>query len=192
MHFNFGCKRLLQVEHGHAIMTFCYIPCCQNRVRLKIPFLAEKKADAQKSRMSVNTPLSAGIPAKILVVDDNEVIVKTLSLKLERAGYRVATAQDGAEAMSVVRMEKPDLILLDITFPPDVDGVAWDGFRIMEWLQRVVESRRIPIIIITGGENVKNKERATAAGAVAFFHKPINNDDLLKVIRATLIESRMA
>ena len=137
--------------------------------------------------MSVNAPTPpAGMPAKILVVDDNEVIVKTLSLKLKGAGYQVATAQDGAEAMSVVRMEKPDLILLDITFPPDVAGVPWDGFRIMEWLHRVDESRKIPIIIITGGEDMKNKDRAMASGAVAFFHKPINHDDLLKVIRATL------
>ena len=142
--------------------------------------------------MSVNAPLPAGMPATILVVDDNEVIVKTLSLKLKKAGYHVTTARDGAEAMSVVRMEKPDLILLDITFPPDVAGVAWDGFRIMEWLQRVVEHRRIPILIITGGEDVKNKERAMASGAVAFFHKPINHDDLLKVIRATLVESCLA
>jgi len=137
--------------------------------------------------MSVNAPTPpAGKSAKILVVDDNEVIVKTICLKLKGAGYQVATAQDGAEAMSVVRMEKPDLILLDITFPPDVAGVPWDGFRIMEWLHRVDESRKIPIIIITGGEEVKNKERAMASGAVAFFQKPINHDDLLKVVRATL------
>lgn len=136
----------------------------------------------------VSTP-PAVPPVKILVVDDNEVVVKTICLKLKDAGYQVATAQDGAEAMSVVRMEKPDLILLDITFPPDVAGVPWDGFRIMEWLHRVDESRKIPIIIITGGEDVKNKERAMASGAVAFFHKPINHDDLLKVIRATLANS---
>ena len=146
-------------------------------------------SETQKPRVSVNAPgqpTGTSPTAKILVVDDNEVIVKTLSLKLKGAGYQVATAQDGAEAMSVVRMEKPDLILLDITFPPDVAGVPWDGFRIMEWLHRVDESRKIPIIIITGGEDVKNKERAIASGAVAFFHKPINHDDLLKVVRSTL------
>ena len=149
--------------------------------------MSEKEPGTQKPRISVNAPAPpAGPSVKILVVDDNEVIVKTICLKLKGAGYQVATAQDGAEAMSVVRMEKPDLILLDITFPPDVAGVPWDGFRIMEWLHRVDESRKIPIIIITGGEEVKNKERAMASGAVAFFHKPINHDDLLKVIRATL------
>jgi CheY-like chemotaxis protein len=162
-------------------------PACNTGVKLKIPFLAKKTSESQKPRMSVNAPTQqAGTPAKILVVDDNEVVVKTISLKLKGAGYQVATAQDGAQAMSVVRMEKPDLILLDITYPPDVAGVPWDGFRIMEWLHRVDESRKIPIIIITGGDNVKYKERAMASGAVAFFHKPINHDDLLKVIRATL------
>jgi CheY-like chemotaxis protein len=159
-------------------------PACNIGVKLKLPFLPQK---APMSPINVNAPVPPAVPsAKILVVDDNEVIVKTICLKLKGAGYQVATAQDGAEAMSVVRMEKPDLILLDITFPPDVAGVPWDGFRIMEWLHRVDESRKIPIIIFTGGEDVKNKERAMASGAVAFFHKPINHDDLLKVVRATL------
>jgi CheY-like chemotaxis protein len=166
---------------------FWYRPCWQNHVRLKIPFLAEKTPETQKPRMSASTSTQpGGTPVKILVVDDNEVVVKTVCLKLKGAGYQVATAQDGAEAVSRVRMEKPDLILLDITFPPDVAGVPWDGFRIMEWLHRVDESRKIPIIIITGGEDIKNKDRAMASGAVAFFQKPINHDDLLELIRATL------
>ena len=111
---------------------------------------------------------------------------RPISLKLQGAGYQVITALDGSEAVAAARKEKPDLILLDINFPPDVAGVPWDGFRIMEWLHRLDPSKKIPIIIITGGEDVKNKERAAASGAVAFFHKPINHDDLLKVIRATL------
>lgn len=125
---------------------------------------------------------------KILVVDDNEIILKTLSLKLQGAGYQAITALDGAEAVAAARKEKPDLVLLDIGFPPDVDGVPWDGFRVMEWLQRLDAAKRIPIIIITGSDDPKDKERAASSGAVAFFHKPIDHDDLLKVIRATLGE----
>ena len=123
---------------------------------------------------------------KVLVVDDNEIILKTISLKLQGAGYQVITALDGSEAVAAARKENPDLVLLDISFPPDVDGVPWDGFRIMEWFHRLETAKKIPIIIITGGDDIKNKERATASGAVAFFHKPIEHDDLLKVIRATL------
>jgi len=126
-------------------------------------------------------------PKKILVVDDNEVILKTISLKLQAAGYRAVTALDGAEAVSAVRKDSPDLILLDISFPADdVGGVEWDGFRIMAWLHRLEAVKKTPVIIITGGEDAKYKDRAVAAGAVAYFHKPIDHDDLLKVIRATL------
>jgi CheY-like chemotaxis protein len=123
---------------------------------------------------------------KILVVDDNEIILKTTSMKLTSAGYKVFTALDGSEGVAAVRTEKPDLVLLDITFPPDVSGVQWDGFRIMEWLHRVDETKRIPIIVISGVVEEKNKKRAMDSGAIAFFPKPVNFDEMLKVIRDTL------
>ena len=132
----------------------------------------------------------AGAPAKkILVVDDNEIVIKTITLKLRGAGYQVITAMDGSEAVAMARKEKPDLILLDISFPADVGSVPWDGFRIMEWFLRLDAAKKIPIIIITGSEDPKFRDRATAAGAVAFFQKPIEHDYLLKVIRATLGEA---
>jgi CheY-like chemotaxis protein len=123
---------------------------------------------------------------KILVVDDNEIILKTTSMKLQSAGYQVFTALDGSEGVAAVRRVKPDLVLLDIAFPPDVSGMSWDGFRIMDWLHRVDETKKIPIIVISGVVEEKNKQRATAAGAVAFFPKPVNFDEMIKVIRETL------
>ena len=135
---------------------------------------------------------SASGPAKkILVVDDDEVVLKTLSLKLHGAGYEVFTAMDGAEAVAAARKEHPDLVVLDIGFPPAVDGVPWDGFRIMDWFQRLNPKKKIPIIIITGRDDPNYKERATRSGVVAFFHKPIDHGDLLKVIR-TVLESSQA
>ena len=128
---------------------------------------------------------------KILVVDDNPVIIKTLSFKLKSHGYDVCTAMDGAEAVSTVRKEKPDLILLDISFPPDVGhggGVAWDGFLIMDWVRRMDEAKHTPIIVITGGDPVQYEKRSLDAGAVAFFRKPLDHDGLINVIRRTLGE----
>ncbi len=81
---------------------------------------------------------------KILVVDDNEVILKTISLKLQAAGYRAVTALDGAEAVASVRKDSPDLILLDISFPSDVGGVEWDGFRIMAVVARLEAVKKTP------------------------------------------------
>ena len=128
-------------------------------------------------------------PKKILIVDDSPVVLRALSMKLKSNGYAAITAEDGASAVSLARREKPDLILLDVSFPPDVGhggGVPWDGFLIMAWMRRMDEVKDIPVVIITGGDPVKTKERAIAAGAANFFHKPIENDELLTVIRQTL------
>ena len=134
--------------------------------------------------MSIDTA-NASKPT-ILVVDDTEIVIKTISLKLQGAGYRVLAAMDGTEAVSLVRKENPDLILLDLTFPPEVIGIPWDGFRIMEWFGRLDAAKQIPILVITGSEDPKIRERATQSGAMAFFQKPLDHDKLLEVIRETL------
>jgi CheY-like chemotaxis protein len=128
----------------------------------------------------------------ILIVDDSAIILKTLSMLLKNSGYNVLTAADGAAAVSTVRRERPHLVLLDISFPPDVahgGGVAWDGFLIMDWLRRIDEVKDIPVMIITGGDPGKLKDRSLAAGAVAFFQKPIDNGELLSAIRQTIGEA---
>src|SRR5437764_4449277 len=128
---------------------------------------------------------------KILVVDDSPIVLKALSMKLNANGYEVLTADDGAGAVSVARKERPDLILLDISFPPDVahgGGVAWDGFLIIDWLRRLEESKDVPIIVISGGDPAKYKQRALAKGAHSFFHKPIHHEELLGSIQQILAE----
>src|SRR5437660_11448419 len=126
---------------------------------------------------------------KILIVDDSPVILKTLSMKLTANGYEVVTAADGGSAVSLVRNERPDLVLLDISFPPDVGhggGIPWDGFLILEWLRRLDEAKSLPFIIITGGDPAQYKERPLAAGALSFFQKPIDPDELLATIKQVL------
>ena len=128
---------------------------------------------------------------KTLVVDDDLVILKTLSIALNANGYQVLTAPDGPGAVRIVTREKPDLIILDIQFPVDaanVGGALQDGFFIIEWLHRMGEGKDIPIIIISADQSTKARQRALAAGAVAFFSKPIDRVALLDTIRATLGE----
>jgi chemosensory pili system protein ChpA (sensor histidine kinase/response regulator) len=125
---------------------------------------------------------------KILIVDDNPVITRTLRMKLESAGYQVMAATDGSEAVAAARKEKLDLILLDISFPdPGVGGgVQWDGFKIIDWIRRLEEAKDVPVIVITSGEAAKYKDRSLSKGAVAFFQKPIDNQELLDAIAKTL------
>src|SRR5258708_40107678 len=100
------------------------------------------------------TPLKAMSRKKILVVDDNVVIQKTLSMKLKIKGYDVLIAADGGEAVSAVRTQKPDLVLLDISFPPDVahgGGGEWGGFLFLGWVPGIVGAAPVSRIIITRG-----------------------------------------
>ena len=128
---------------------------------------------------------------KILVVDDDQIILKTLTIALSCKGYQVLTAIDGPGAVNMVTRERPDLILLDLNFPPDaanVGGALQDGFFIMEWLRRMGEAEDIPIIIISGDKSAKDKKNARDSRAVGFFPKPIDRIALLAAIRAALGE----
>jgi CheY-like chemotaxis protein len=153
-----------------------------------IPF---RLAPPAGNNQPIPGPISVGgeTGKKILIVDDSVIILKTLSTKLRSNGYQVFTAADGSQAVSTVRRERPDLILLDINFPPDVGhggGVAWDGFLIMNWLRRMDEAISTPVIIITGSATAELRDRCAKAEVAGFFQKPINNEELLAAI-ATLI-----
>lgn len=125
---------------------------------------------------------------KILVVDDNTVVLKAFEVKLKACGFEVLMASEGAAAVSSARQHRPDLIVLDINFPPDVgsSGLQWDGFNIMQWLRRFQEVSSIPVIIITSGDPTKFKEKALINGAVAFFQKPINYDEFLLAVHRAI------
>lgn len=136
-------------------------------------------------------PVGPHVP-KILIADDSVVVLKALSICLKSAGYEVRTAMDGSTAVSCVRRDRPDLIILDIQFPPDVAHggmMSWDGFRILEWLRRLEEARNTPIIFITSAQSSQFKDKALAAGAVAFFQKPVDPEEMLAVIRQTVGEA---
>lgn len=135
-------------------------------------------------------PIGPHIP-KILIADDNVVVLKTLAIKLKSAGYEIRTAMDATTTISCVRRERPDLIILDINFPPDLDrtgGTAWDGFVIADWLRRIDGVRDTPIVFITTGEPSKYLDKALSVGAVAFFQKPIDQEEMLNVVRHTVGE----
>jgi CheY-like chemotaxis protein len=139
--------------------------------------------------MAAETNIPPG--KKILVVDDDQIILKTLTIALSCKGYEVLTAIDGPGAINIVSRDRPDLILLDINFPPDaanIGGALQDGFFIIEWLRRMGEAGDIPIIIMSGDKSGKFRKRVLAANVAGFFPKPIDHIALLAAIRTTLGE----
>jgi len=131
---------------------------------------------------------------RILIVDDSPIVLKVLDLRLRAAGYDTTTASDGSEALKKAAKAHPDIVIMDINFPPDISqgGVAWDGFRIIEWLRYTGSAGTAPAIIITSDEVEKYRSRALSAGAVAVFQKPISFPDLIQTIAECLQESPQA
>lgn len=126
---------------------------------------------------------------KILVVDDNKVILRVLSVALNAKGYEVLLAESGADAIASLRHDHPDLILLDLDFPPDaanIGGALTDGFLILDWARRMCDAEKIPVIIISSTDPEKYKTRAESLGILTFFQKPLDNKKLLAAIEKTL------
>jgi CheY-like chemotaxis protein len=122
---------------------------------------------------------------KILVVDDNKLILKSMSFLLAAKGYFVMTAETGAEALGHLRKDQPDLILLDLDFPPDagnVCGTMRDGFTILDWARRMCDADKIPVIIISALDPEKYKDRAKAHGIPTYFRKPVDKEKLVEAI----------
>lgn len=117
---------------------------------------------------------------KILVVDDEEVLVETITYNLEQSGYQVLTATDGASALEIARQELPDLIVLDIMLP------GMDGLEVCRQLRRDKRTSTVPIIMLTAKADEIDKVVGLEVGADDYVTKPFGRRELLARIRALL------
>jgi CheY-like chemotaxis protein len=134
-------------------------------------------------------PIENAAPRKkVLVVDDDLVVARTLSLKLNARGYEVLCAGDAAQAIKLVREQDPDILLVDVGLPPDIamgGANLTDGFQVTRWLQ-LANTRKIPSIIISGSDKPAYRRQAAAVGADGFLPKPINEQALMDSIECAL------
>lgn len=112
----------------------------------------------------------------ILIVDDDENLVKALALKLRSAGYTVLVGLDGMQALMQAQRKDPDLILMDVTMP------AGDGLSVLDKLHHSIRTRQIPVIMMSAASGDNLEEDAKQMGAIGFLHKPFDADKLIKAI----------
>lgn len=117
---------------------------------------------------------------KILVVDDEAVLVETIAYNLEQAGYRVVTAADGRSALDAARSEIPDLIILDIMLP------GMDGLEVCRQLRRESGTATTPIVMLTAKDDEIDKVVGLEVGADDYVTKPFGRRELLARVRALL------
>lgn len=117
------------------------------------------------------------MPKKILVVDDEELIVKVLALRLENAGYKVEVAYDGNEGIEKAKKFMPDLAIIDIGIP------KIDGNTLCELIKNNEKTKNIKVIMLTGRKLVEDMEKSFSSGADMYVNKPYEWERLLEKIK---------
>ncbi len=117
---------------------------------------------------------------KILVVDDEEVLVETIAYNLEQSGYQVETAANGVSALEAAHRDSFDLIVLDIMLP------GMDGLEVCRQLRREDRTATVPIIMLTAKSEEIDKVVGLEVGADDYVTKPFGRRELLARIRALL------
>lgn len=102
---------------------------------------------------------------KILIVEDEEILVSLLDRKLKEEGYETSLAYDGEEGLQKIKEEKPDLILLDIIMPKK------GGFEVLEEMQKDREIAKIPVIVISNSGQPVEISRAIELGVKDYLIK---------------------
>jgi two-component system, cell cycle response regulator DivK len=117
------------------------------------------------------------LPAKtVLIVEDNELNMKLFNDLLEAHGYRTLQTRDGMEAITLARLHRPDLILMDIQLP------EVSGLEVTKWIKEDDELRRIPVVAVTAFAMKGDDEKIRDGGCEAYMAKPISVASFLETV----------
>ena len=130
---------------------------------------------SRRGRSEIQRDGEARASASIVVIEDDRASSDLLTAYLSGAALRVTTTRDGQSGLDAVRRDKPSAVLLDIVLP----GI--DGWAVLEELKSAVDTRNIPVIVVSV---VDERSRGTALGAAAYLVKPVSRDDLLAALTA--------
>jgi two-component system phosphate regulon response regulator PhoB len=117
---------------------------------------------------------------RILVVDDEPEIVALVAYHLAKAGYRVATAASGSDALDVARRERPSLIVLDLMLP------GMSGFDVLEQLRADESTREVAVLMLTARREEPDRIRGLSLGADDYLTKPFSPAELVLRVGAIL------
>lgn len=120
------------------------------------------------------------MPKKIMSVDDSASVRQMVAFTLESAGFQVATAVDGKDALDKLRSAPADMVIADLNMP------NMNGIELTRALRALPQYRGIPIILLTTESQAEKKQEGKAAGATGWIVKPFQQDQLLAVVKKVL------
>jgi chemotaxis protein histidine kinase CheA/CheY-like chemotaxis protein len=157
---------------------------------IKVPQIeeADKKpkiaAEPRKPPPLVSKPLPLLSPT-VLIVDDSVTLRRVLDFTLQKVGYRVLEAEDGAQALTVWQKNRQiNLIICDVEMP------KMNGFEFLTYRRQDPLLAKVPVVMLTSRNESKYKQMAEYLGASGYFHKPCEDSKLLAAIKTILDDSR--
>jgi CheY-like chemotaxis protein len=121
---------------------------------------------------------------RILVVEDEESLLKLESILFASKGYLVTGVRDGREALDSIARSRPDLVVLDVMLP------VLDGFQVCSAIKGDPQTSSIPVVMLTAKKSSADLERGRTAGADAYITKPFKSVRVLEVIDGLIKASR--
>jgi CheY-like chemotaxis protein len=119
---------------------------------------------------------SDAVEKRILVADDDPVILRLIQVNLELEGYQVLTANNGEEAVATATAEHPDLVILDIMMP------RLDGYQACEQLKAEAATKDIPVVFLSAKAQQSDIEKGKTYGVDEYLTKPFDPTELLDVV----------
>jgi CheY-like chemotaxis protein len=117
---------------------------------------------------------------RILVVDDDEMVLIAIEELLRSRGYEIITASGGTEALKVMERESFDLLILDLVMP------GMDGYELCRRVREVERFRSTPVVMLTALSGEEDRTKGEEAGANLFLPKPISPQRLVSLIESAL------
>ena len=119
----------------------------------------------------------------ILIIEDNALNRDLLKRRLEKRGYKIILAEDGAQGVDVCIAQKPDLILMDVNMP------VMDGLEATRRIKGNSETKHIPIVVVTAHTTDQEKEETMKCGCNDFEGKPVDFEKLMNKIKGLLAQT---
>lgn len=117
---------------------------------------------------------------KVLVVDDEPAILMSLDFLMKKEGYNVFIARDGEEALTIIKKEVPDLIVLDIMMP------NVDGYEVCKYVKNTTEYKNIKVIFLSAKTKQSDIDKGFSLGADDYMVKPFSTKELVKRVKQLL------
>ena len=117
---------------------------------------------------------------KILVVEDEESLLKLESILLTSKGYSVTGVMDGKSALAEIKSNRPDLVILDVMLP------ELDGFEVCKRIKEDPDTATIPVVMLTAKKSNQDIERGKHVGADAYITKPFKSAKVMEIIEGLI------